>query len=318
LRANEQGEIVCQLPAGDYTVTAVGPQGVVIDFPVTQDLVVKVGEEASLSFTAVRVGGQDAWNPGEDFLSPPLSIRSLLSRGAGWTPKKLLCPAPAIGHARTYHLELEAPEGLKITEGRLEAGSAYPTATPPSGERPRYAFARDVQRAHLYVERASQAESGMALVKFRPWPSTVLVPAVVAAGATAVLLIAVAVRWPTTGNAIGPLLALLLLFPGGLAAFAVRSREHWITSSVLVGIRALTVGAALSAFFAAGLLLLARHWSTSAKASGGGLLVYVGLWLAAGIALSLLRALRRSVRPPEQSGVQGTRPMAQADSLSGR
>jgi hypothetical protein len=311
VNARPDGGMSIQVPVGRHTVTALVPLEVVVDPPSAREVEVAVGAQEDVVFRARRAGGAASMDPGVAELLPPLTWRQWIARGIGWAPERLVFPTPSVGQAASYHFEVELPEGLQITKGRLSAGLAYPAA--PRGGSAAAPFgdvvAQTVQRIHLYVEDVPQQASGVAVVRLRARSAGMVDSAFVAALVTTALLGAAAWRWDEAGPHLGSLVTLLLVVPGGLAAYAAtRPGEHRLTARVLFGVRALSLLTGLLSFLAAALLLLGREWSPAssrvAVAADPGWwfqAALIGLAAATGaIAAALWRTRRRAKSPPEQ------------------
>jgi hypothetical protein len=141
-----------------------------------------------------------------------VDLRTWLKRAVAWKAKAVGIRTPALPQGQSYHLEVEAPEGLKLTRGRLKPqGDGRDTA------RVR-AVTRNVQRLHLYASQVPPRTGGGALVNLRPTPSTMVRAASITAFLTTGFLTLVALRWEAMVANLGPLVSMLLLVPGGMAA----------------------------------------------------------------------------------------------------
>ena len=144
-----------------------------------------------------------------------------MARAVGWGPKVLIVETPALVQGQSYHLEVEAPEGLQMTAGELgNDGSEDDRPGPRSSSR------RKTQR-HLYLSNVPQGMSGSAPIETaaasvhdRPGrdPLTALF--------TLAVLVAFAIFWkPDDPGRQNSLPGLLLVLPGILAGYVARSRE---------------------------------------------------------------------------------------------
>jgi len=231
-----------------------------------------------------------------------LTIRQWLARGLGWRAKSVVIETPSVAQAGSYHLEIEAPDGLDLTHGDIKPhrGGRVLAGSEDSVD-------RTVQRLHLYVSGLPAGTDGAALANLRASPATIIRSAWLTAAFTIALLGMVALRWHGVVTNLAALPSLLLVVPTGLAAYVARPREPSVTTSVLFGLRLLAVSSGLWSFLAAAVLVIGRTCSTD-----GGQLQSCSSWSATPVllwgffALSALTFLALSVtyartaRPPEQ------------------
>lgn len=161
----------------------------------------------------------------------PLALR--VTEAFGWRAAGISWSAPSVGLARSYHLEIEAPQDLEIVSAALVTTDARDHAkvelTGPSG-----------RRAHLLIGGLSQDAIGTGSVRLRARRAGLLRAAVVLAVLTAALLTLGALRIHEllSEDPASPV-ALLALVPALLAAYLGRPGEHELASSLLVGVRCL-------------------------------------------------------------------------------
>jgi hypothetical protein len=236
------------------------------------------------------------------------TIRQWLARGLAWRAKSVVIETPSVSHGGSYHLEIEAPDGLDLTNGTLR---------PHRGGRPlvgrEHSVKRTLQRMHLYVSGLPTGADGAALVNLRPSPSTIIRAAWLTAALTTALLCLVALRWRGLADNLAALPSLLLVIPTGVAAYVARPREPLVTTSVLFGLRLLALSSGLWSFVGATVLVAGRTCSSndelasSHKTAADCTSWAATPWLLWGlVALSALTFLAlsityaRTIRPPEQ------------------
>ena len=221
---------------------------------------------------------------------------------------------PAIGHAYSYHLEVEAPEGLMVTAADLQEQPSYMTMNSAQEREPELSSRRDVvatsmQRVPLYISNVPQSASGLATIRLRPRQTTIVRAASLAAMFCSLLLAVVAWQIPHVVGNHGAVVTLLVILPSALAAYIARPRESEVTSSMVFGTRLLALVPALLSVCGAVIVTFAHHRSINAK--GQELIEEnVGYAQAVLATLAVLYAvtavlqwwiLRRIRKPPEQS-----------------
>jgi hypothetical protein len=202
--------------------------------------------------------------------APRTPLPLWLMRLIGWRPAAIKIETPGLAFGGSYHLEVEAPEGLQITRGRIQAGDPPDVLEQVAEHR---------HRVHLYPFDPPHRERATAIVNLRPRPAVLVRTAWMTSAFTTVVLALIASRWREIGREVGPALSVLLFVPAGLAAYVARAREPWVTTEVLLGIRLLAAASALWSFAAAVVLLLERtckpvpagvpadcgHWTATAE-----------------------------------------------------
>jgi hypothetical protein len=253
---------------------------------------------------------------------PPVAFVSRLRRVVLWWPASVEIDAPIATQGGSYHLEVEAPEGLQITRAILQ------TRKP---DKVLHTDLKAVSRARLYVDVRPTDGLVRAIVNLRPLAETVIRAAVLSAVVTTAVLGVVVVWRSQLLQNFGTLTTLLLTVPVALAAYTARSGEAPTTSNVLFGLRWLVVASGLLSLTAL-LVLAAGHTCSTpsprlvgtpsaAHAASTTVLVQSGpvctAWhgttvtmavLTAGSALILLVLLRSLVytsRPPERQEPTG-------------
>jgi hypothetical protein len=233
----------------------------------------------------------------------------------GWYSKPIWIRAPAVASCASFHLEVEAPDEIAITRAELTAAASTPldiavkkrNRAEPSADVRRNIDYGPVQRAHLHLDELTQGETGVAIVRLRSQPATLLRPALFSSIASMLLLAAVSWRYPAISTNVGSVATILLFVPGLLSAYVVRPREHPMATSLLFGHRVLALTPSACALLAAVVLLLERKWT---QVSSGQVILQpsweftrIVLWtvtgISAGSVVLILVALRLSSRPPE-------------------
>lgn len=264
-------------------------------------------------WTKQVAGPYTSYAPPREYTRLPL----WLARAVGWRAKAITISTPALAHGGSYHLEVEAPEGLKITRARLE--SVSPRATLADVQ-------RSLRRVHLYASgRPKESTRGTALISVRPEASTIVRTAWLAAGFATLVLALVASRWRAIleNQNLGPTLSLLLIVPAGLAAYVARAREPTVVTEVLFGLRLVAVASAAWLLASAVLMVAGRSCETGStplatpvceswSATGPLLWALVGASLATFWLLTVTLTL--ILRPPEQR-VASSMPDADAKAM---
>lgn len=220
-----------------------------------------------------------------------------VSRAIGWSAKAIKIESPAVSYGGSYHLEVEAPQGLQITRARLQSGDRAETFLDVK---------ETLQRVHLYAARQAAASPGaVAVIYLRSRPSTLVRTAWLNALFATLLLLAIASRWHSIVQQLGPAFSLLFVVPALVSAYVARPRELAVTTDVLFGLRVVAASTAVWQFGAAVVLLASTSCSSSASAicrggSGTGPTLWT-LVAASAITLMVLQTtLTMSMRPPEQ------------------
>jgi hypothetical protein len=160
-----------------------------------------------------------------------------VARALGWRPMAIEIQAPNMQHGGSYHLEVEAPDGLQITLARLR--------TPDHLDEQR----RNLQRVHLYCPATGHA--GKVDVALRPRSFTIVRTAAIVALLSSGLLFLVAHHAPQLIRQPSLAVSILLIAPAGLAAYIARPREPVVTTEALFGLRLLAASTGLWPFAAA-------------------------------------------------------------------
>jgi hypothetical protein len=191
--------------------------------------------------------------------SRPLTVRRRLARNVGWRAKPIVIPTPAVGHGTSFHLEVEAPEGLQISRARLRSGP--PGQEGPSPDDVTDAEEGPMQRTHLYVDGALQGHSGAGVIHLRPRAALIVRAATLNALVATMLIALTAALLTHLAGVLDPLAALLLFVPGGLSAYTARPRENPMTTSLVSGVRLLAIAVGAMSLAAACVAIFERIWT---------------------------------------------------------
>lgn len=188
-------------------------------------------------------------------------------RSFGWRPKQFWIPTPAIGQGGSYHFELTAPPGLKVTTTRLipmeKINNDWKRISVPPNQR----RLRSERQPHVFVRGVPVGSVGMVHAKVRARGAAVVRAAwFLALGVAAILIIGHEyLSQLLQGNlgATDSAVTVLLVGPTAVSVYITRSSEHEMTTSVLYGIRLLTLGSGITSFTAACLIALAEDTPTT-------------------------------------------------------
>lgn len=259
-RTNASGHAAFQLPVGDYIISHKAPPGLVAEDQEQRQSVSVSADPASLTLRYLRFATLE-----RDYQldAPRQSRRLRIGRWTGRRSERVVILLPAIGQCASFHMELEAPEGLKVTTGRLESRRSYSTAEKPSVDDLQPDIeALSVQRVHLHKDDALPDQSGTAVVHIRPRPQTIIRAGTIAAAVVMLLLGAIGFDLKHIGTNVGAAATLLLLIPGGLSAWVVRPREEPATTRLLARLRFVASTSGLWGIVGAVLIVVSQKWGT--------------------------------------------------------
>lgn len=284
-----RGKTWFALTKGTYGVETLTPPGMLeLDEP-TRAVAVEPGDTTAIRFRYRQIASL-ASQMDSIAGAPPERLRHRLLRNVGWRARAFVIQTPAIAHAKSYHLEVVAPDELKLTRARFAARPAYwiPNGKPPS-VRADMEFG-SMQRAHLHLRNIDQSFSGMCRVHLRPLATTVVQPATISSAISLGLLVILACRLDDVAANAAPISTLLLLVPGGLSAYIARQRESQLATQMVLAPRALALLSGGASLAAAAVLVLGRSWTFDDKAHvmvPGPLTVgfHVTIWSLVGLAL---------------------------------
>ncbi|HTB49698.1 MAG TPA: hypothetical protein VK701_01850 [Solirubrobacteraceae bacterium] len=293
-----------QYETGTYTLAVKTPPGLMLTSPgersqleIDRDL---TGEHAmKLVF---RRGPEDGELP-----VARLSLGARIRRLAAIDPKTIEITAPAIGQARSYHLEYIVAEGMFVSSAALDVVSSVRQRGQASPRIEPDLHVTTAHRVHLHHRYIDQDSMGIAEIALRARTSTIV------RGATGVSFLSLAMvallrwRWENLGaSSIGTEVALLLAVPGGLSAYVARSPSDSFTGIVLMGLRGLALSSIIWCFAAAAVIATSRAIKVAPNGpTAGPPFAWSNIALDVIMALNaitftvLLLAWKRSWRPPE-------------------
>jgi hypothetical protein len=256
---------------------------------------------------SVRAEGEDGsfvvyyldWDPGDGY--PHGFLTRMLRRFVtiiGGAAYHVPIQTPYIRNTPSYHLQVNAPEGLETRRIELLAelcDSAGESKAPIDATTP--------DCAHLYFSEARVRRNGMAIVSLRVGRRGLLSYSLAACVVIATMLWLFATHATTIARPgdYSASVAVLLLVPTLMLVFAIRPGEHLLATKLLSGARAILAVEALLCVAAAGELVGARPfhrslgtlWRWDAElASLLGLLIAV-CWL---LSFAMIEGLRAKLR----------------------
>jgi hypothetical protein len=157
-----------------------------------------------------------------------------------WSLTTLELSLPAARHARSFHLQLDVPDGLEIESVKVEGGKAETRTT-----RRRTHFVEDHTKARRATFSVRAERQGFL--------SSALLLSAVTFGLLAAALVDLGATIEDV-QAAGPV---LLIIPALLTAFLVRPAEHALTGVVLTPSRWALTGSGVTAVGAAAVLVVA-------------------------------------------------------------
>jgi hypothetical protein len=260
--ADANGRATVQMPVGTYDVTVETPDWVVVQPTSAHTVKIEEGATHHAPFQLLFLTAGSLVDIDAGLLERRLTFRTWLLRGMGWRAKRINFSVQATGQAAAAHFEFEAPDDLQATHARLVAPASYLFLKPTPEDHPwRHVNNDTAQRTHVFLEDVPPRLGGAATVRLRPRSAVVIAPASIAAFLTAVLLAAIAFRQTQASHGLPQALSLLLLLPGGFAAYAARPREHAYTTRALAGLRTMAITSILLTFAAGAVLVFGRNWT---------------------------------------------------------
>jgi hypothetical protein len=227
---------------------------------------IRVGETTEVDFRNRQIGRITDGRPAER--QAPGSRLVRLQRTLGVRRHKIVLTTPATGHASTYHVDAEAPEGLQFSGTRLvHARSVWEKGQLAHEEYAVDEEVESVQRTHLYLPNAPQQGSGVLTLRLLPRPGTVARAAFFTSALTALLLWAIAWRHDAIGPNAGSVATLILFGTGSLSAYVARPREHRMASVLAQGTRGLALISGLAGLIGAVVIVLDRDWRVAGTTS---------------------------------------------------
>lgn len=185
----------------------------------------------------------------------PITEQPKLKNQLGWQPYRVGIENPLI-EARSYHLEAEAPPGMRVTRALLlDDGASQPQTAEGF-----------LKRVHLYRAEAQEAGAGSSALFLMVRGGGFIGGATIASALTLGVLLACIV-WarniaanPTSAP------ALLLVLPGLISTYVARPDRHALTTKLLFAARMILLSSAGCAYIAATKLALSGRTPETAVA----------------------------------------------------
>ncbi len=221
-----------------------------------------------------------------------------LIRTFGWRARQIWLGAPAYGHGGSYHFEISAPPGTKITQMTLVGLTVTPEMNESkvtwtsSQEIGISAPLEEQYLPHVCCREKKPGAFAVAYTKIRLTSPTVIRAAFFAALGTALALIVgyhFLEHLLTEHNDLaGAGAALLLFVPTAASIYISRTQEHPMVTSMLLGVRLASLLSGASAFAAASVLILAHNVNAKGNWLGEARTAWVICSVAAVIAALML------------------------------
>lgn len=214
----------------------------------------------------------------DDGMSPsghkvPGTLRTFMwqvQRFLGWRAKRIVLPASSVSRAECFHLEIDVPEGIRLTRAKLRA--YLPTkvvgdtsAAQHNNDNLVDVVTKSTQCVHLHLANVPRRFTGASILALRIGDGLIVRGALINAVFTTAVLTLVAadpgrlIRDPATT------VAVLVGIPGGISLYIARSREPGMSTSMHAGIRLLALVNALAAFVTTAIVLTAEKCRDIAK-----------------------------------------------------
>jgi hypothetical protein len=221
----------------------------------------------------------------------------------GRISRRVVVFASAAGDAASFHMEAEAPEGLRI--------SSRVTLTQPQGDttqrklKERVDKSGSYRRVHIHCNDVRASDRLAVILRIGPRSSTIVRGATLTSGLTLLAVIAARLELHDIHKrgAAGAA-AVLLVIPTILSLWVARSQEHPATTQLLWPVRIVATAPAVFGLAAAGVLVSAgaTFWSEFALTAMAALLA-VATWVLGATWYGSIRRQRRRSRlsPNERS-----------------
>jgi hypothetical protein len=259
-RTAADGTAAFLAPLGLGRLEAVPPAGLLEEHRL-DPVVLTAGGDASIELCFREV---DAIHEApEESRVEPISLTDLVLRSIGWRSKPVVIDVPAVGQAESFHQEITSPDGLVITRCKLTV-SSLPGGSGGSGVKRKDLERGPLQRSHVHLGRLPQESHGQTVVHLRPRPSIIVRAGSVSSLATAVMLWVLANQETHLVGILEPVATLLLLVPGALSAYIIRPQDP-LTSSMVFGLRMLTIATGFISLIAAAIVIFSHNWSVGGE-----------------------------------------------------
>lgn len=162
--------------------------------------------------------------------------------------------ALAAGDAASFHMEAEAPEGLRISS-RVTLTQTQDDK-PREGVPPRFEKVGSYLRIHIHCDDVQASDRLAVMLRIGPRSSTIVRGAALTSGLTLLAVIAIRIQIHDIHkhNAAGAA-AVLLVIPTILSVWIARSQEHPATTHLLWPVRIVATAPAVFGLAAAGVLV---------------------------------------------------------------
>jgi hypothetical protein len=237
--------------------------------------------ENFLALTMVNIGWHERRVLLRDFLAPAVG-----------GPREGLISVPGTSHADSYHIEIEAPEGLQIST--LEGYTEYPSGTVPiegiekTGSH---------QRSHIHFKQAELGAEAVILTRLFPRVSAIIRSSCFAGALAFVTILFFRLRLsvlvaPNAGDQKAAAAAVLLGFQAVVSLYLARSDQNAMTTNLLWPVRLVAALPGVAAFVSAAAIVV----GTSGLATKIVMWCMVGIsGLSAGLlAIGWARLIRRA------------------------
>lgn len=200
----------------------------------------------------------DQWTPSLNTDQPKQMGRLRRAfRVLGWTAEIGQIETPAVSQGLSYHISVRTPNGIQIRRAELIPQGAGPDAPtfPQRGN-------QTLRAVDLHVADPKPGETANAYLHIRPES-----PLIVRAGFLCALLTAAALTLVREYSSViaehetshaEAVVAALIVIPGLLTVLATRDAEHPLTTSMVFGIRILSMAPGVLAVLTAGLIVIER------------------------------------------------------------
>jgi hypothetical protein len=235
----------------------------------------------------------------------------------GRISRRVAVMATGAGDAESFHMEAEAPEGLRI--------SSRVTLTETEDKRHRENIEKRVEKAgsyrrsHIHCNDVQAGDQLAVILRIGPRSSTIVRGAALTSGLTLLAVLYARLRLHSiySKEAASAAAAVLLIIPTLLSVWVVRAQEHPATTHLLWPLRIVATAPAVFGLTAAGVLVTGSYtlWCKIA------LWILVGLLGVATLSLSLtwVGAIRRHGRRSRllpKRRAKAVAPSGRSDSLS--
>jgi hypothetical protein len=219
----------------------------------------------------------------------------------GSLSRRVAVLASAAGDAASFHIEAEAPEGLRISS-QVTLTETQDDA-PREGIDPRVEKFGSYQRSHIHCNDIQASDRLAVMLRLGPRSSTIVRGAALTSALTGLAVLYARLRLGTiVSKEVGGAAAVLLVIPTILSVWVVRSNEHPATTALIWPLRIVATAPAVFGLTAAGVVVTGGYtpWSKDTLWVLVGLLAVATWILGATWRGAIRRQGRRSrLRPRE-------------------